>query len=784
MKSLRLVKHNRATSTRVHCRVSGTTTEDGRRMADEARVQTPFPAAAVRHALTGTADGKPVEGPVTGPHSHPLADLRRLAVLWQKLNPAHGQGSGEADGSQMLPGPAGLAMAAAKLGLDVVCEQRDAGALASADMPVVVLLKDGSSRLAIGLQPNGRYRIVSAESEVDVLPSDLAAAASGTVFRIRPTPPEAQSIDVAATSAGASGKHSTASRTVRHHLLRLMRENGSSLRQLIIASLLINLFGMTLPLFSMAVFDRIIPHSAMETLWALALGVVAALVLEFCLRHTRLKLFDAVGQKTSHGLQGQAMGKLLHAPVSVLPGRSGAAVQPMQELEQLAMITPQLVVSLAVDVPFFVFLMVLIGSIGGPIVVAPIIGSLMLVLLHSLAHVMAHRSALAQGGFVRRLQQYAIDSLSAQERIRLTGSSPHMLAGWEQACDDAGYANHQARYWHGLAAQGSAVIIQLVVVATIVTGVFLIEAAAMTIGALSACILLVNRSMMPVSIATGMSFRMIQILQAAGPLASILEMKAESGGDESLAVPDRIAGHVSLQNISFRYPGETRIALNDVSFSIKPGEKIGIIGKAGCGKSTLLRLIARLYEPEQGRLQLDHRDIRQFDPAFVRRVISYMPQDAQLIDGTLDDNLTLGLSHVDKAEFERISTVCGVHAFATRNPSGYSLQVGPGGQRLSGGERQCVSLARALMGKPRVLMLDEPTAALDNMLEAKIIADLRSNLGDTGLIVATHRLPALDLVDRIIWIEDGRIAADGPKAEIFRKLGLATSGQAQKAANG
>jgi ATP-binding cassette, subfamily C, bacterial LapB len=224
--------------------------------------------------------------------------------------------------------------------------------------------------------------------------------------------------------------------------------------------------------------------------------------------------------------------------------------------------------------------------------------------------------------------------------------------------------------------------------------------------------------------------------------------------------------------------------LNAVSFSMKPGERIGIIGKAGCGKSTLLRLIARLYEPEQGRLQLDHRDIRQFDPAFVRRVISYMPQDAQLIDGTLDDNLTLGLSHVDKAGFERISAVCGVHAFASRHPSGYSLQVGPGGQRLSGGERQCVSLARALMGNPRLLMLDEPTAALDNMLEARIIADLKNNLGDTGLIVATHRLPALDLVGRIIWIEDGRIAADGPKAEIFQKLGLAHNGQTQKAANG
>jgi ATP-binding cassette, subfamily C, bacterial LapB len=762
-------------------------------MADQGRTENPFPEAAVRDALAGMPGGQlrehgsPPNAPTLGPDSHPMADLRRLAVIWRKLSPVHGHEADqlEPDSPQAIPGPAGLAIAAAKLGLDIVCEQRGAGALTAADMPAIVLLKGGGSRLVTGVQPGGRYSVVSAGAQLDVLPSDLAKAASGTVFRVRQavTADGGQAL-AADVSGAASGKAEAGARIVLRHLLKHLRMHGAGLRQLVIASLLINLFGMTLPLFSMAVFDRVIPHSAMETLWALALGVTTALLLEFGLRHARLKLFDAVGQTTSHSLQGWAIGKLLHAPVSALPGRSGAAVQPLQELDQLAMMAPQLIVCLAVDLPFFVFLMALIGSIGGPIVIAPLIGSLLLVLLHSLAHVMAHRSALAQGGFIRRLQQYAIDSVAAQERIRLTGAAPRVLAGWEQAADDAGFASHQARYWHGLAAQGSAVIVQLVVVATIVTGVFLIEAAAMTIGALSACILLVNRAMMPVSIATGMSFRMTQILQAAGPMAAILDMQAEAGGDESQTAAGDVVGHVGLQNVSFRYPGETRAALNGVSFAMKPGERIGVIGKAGCGKSTLLRLIARLYEPDQGRLQLDHRDIRQFDPAVVRRVIGYMPQDAQLIEGTLDDNLTLGLTHVDRGEFERISVVCGVHAFASRHPSGYSLQVGPGGQRLSGGERQCVSLARALMGKPKLLMLDEPTAALDNMLEAKVIADLKRHLGDTGLIVATHRLQALDLVDRIIWIEEGRIAADGPKAEIFQKLGLAQHGQPAKAASG
>jgi ATP-binding cassette subfamily C protein LapB len=200
---------------------------------------------------------------------------------------------------------------------------------------------------------------------------------------------------------------------------------------------------------------------------------------------------------------------------------------------------------------------------------------------------------------------------------------------------------------------------------------------------------------------------------------------------------------------------------------------VGIIGKAGCGKSTLLRLLVRLHEAQSGRLSLDGRDIRQFDPQALRRAIGYMPQDAHLFDGSLEDNLAMGLGRVDRADLDRVARISGVQAFASQHPSGFSLPVGPGGQRLSGGERQAVSLARALMGAPCLLLLDEPTAALDNTAEARVIAELGRELGDTGLIVATHRLPVLALTDRIIWMDNGRIVADGPKADIFARFGLA-----------
>jgi ATP-binding cassette, subfamily C, bacterial LapB len=714
----------------------------------------------------------------------PEADLKRIARLWQTQGNLGANAPPVAGGDVLQQtdplGPAALAMSAARLGLRVICEERGVSTLRAADCPAIVLLSDGSSRLIVGLEPPGSARLLSVGRE-DVVPlRALDAAGSGTIIRVLP----ARETHSAEASAGSPKTAMSGPKVVLSHLMEAARDQRSGLRQLVIASLLINLFGMTLPLFSMAVFDRIIPHSAMETLWALALGVTATLLLEFCLRHARLKLFDAVGQATSHTLQGQAMGRLLHAPASGLPGRSGAAVQPLQELDNLSMMVPQLIVSLVVDIPFFILLMVLIASIGGPVVFAPLVGTLALLVLHGLAHVMAHASIAEQMAFTRKLQQIAIDAIAAQERIRLTGAARSMLGQWEHAVDEGGFAAHKARYWHGLAAQGSAVIMQLVVVATIVLGVFLIEASAMTVGALSAAILLVNRAMTPISIATGMAFRLVQMLQSSSQLAVLLSARVESGGDGSVAGPGDVAGAIDLQQVVFRHADDPRAALERITFSIRPGEKVGIIGKTGCGKSTLLRLIARLHQPAEGRILLDQRDLRQFDPAAVRRAIGFMPQETALIDGTLDENLTLGLDHVDRQLFGRIVAVAGVEAFASRHPEGYSLKVGPGGQRLSGGERQCVSLARALMGQPAVIMLDEPTSAMDNTLEERVLVELKRHVGDRGLLLATHRLQALDLVDRIIWLDEGRIVADGPKAEVFARFGLVQAPPVHRAASG
>lgn len=703
-----------------------------------------------------------------------LGHLAILAELWHRV-PKGSAASIESSGSASCsPGPALIEREADRLGLSVSFRQARIAALTNADMPCIMLLQDGRSRLVLA-RDGSVFTVHGRHGTVQLGAAELSIGASGTILVVRTAKAEHDGSDVGhEVSARAEAPDpAKAAKILAATFAQALHAQRPLLMQLMVASIIINLFSMLLPLFSMAVFDRVIPHAAMETLWALALGVGVALMLEFALRQARLRLFDAASQSMVQRLQGRVMGRLLGARGENLPRGSGAAVQPMQDLDAMAQLAPQLVIGMFVDLPFFVVLVGLIAFIAGPVALAPIIGALILVLMHLVTHRLAHGSINEHSGFQRRQQQLVIDSVSAQERIRITGAGEHVLARWDVAADAAGYAAHQVRYWHGLAAQGGAILIQAVMVATLVIGVYRIDAALMTIGALSASLLLVNRAMMPISIATSLVFRALQLLQTAAPITAIMDARLETGGDQRHLGPSSITGQIDLTSLSFSYPGEQRPSLTNLSISIRPGEKVGIIGKAGCGKSTLLRLLLRLYEADTGRLCLDGRDIRQFDPKVLRQAIGYMPQDTQLIDATLEHNLTLGLDHVAAGELDRICKLTGVHDFASLHPSGFSLQVGPGGMRLSGGERQAVALARALMGAPCLLVLDEPTAAFDNTAEARLIGELKQHLGEAGLIVATHRLPVLALVDRIIWMDGGRIVADGPKSEIFARFGLA-----------
>lgn len=698
-----------------------------------------------------------------GPDSHPFADLNRLAACLADKAQAEESTDQPAQEAHRdaHPGahPAALSLLAEKLGFVVRLEQRRIGRLEAADLPAIVLLANGSSRLALTREGEA-FVLATSDGLRKVASSDLAAAATGGLFRIERK---------AAPAPAAPQAEGAVWRFFAPHL----RGQHRALVTLALAGWLINLLGLALPFFSMAVFDRVIPHGAYETLFALAAGTVLALALEMALRNARLHLFDSVGQKVALGVQEKLASRVLFARVEDLPRGPAPLLQAQAEADQLSHGLPQLLVGAAVDLPYFLLLLLMVGSLGGPVMLVPLLGALALLGLHLCAHGLSLRAHLETAETARRQQQLVLEALSTRERIRTTGFADTLFARWMRQADDLGFAAHRSRLWQGLAVQGSAVLAQAILVGTLIVGVFQIGASAMTVGGLSACILLVNRIIMPVSQWIGQWVRCRQLARTLSAHLPLMEAPPEAGGDRHAARPETLPARFDLRGVSLRHPGEERHALSGISLTLNPGERIGIIGKTGCGKSSLLQLLVRLVTPETGTILLGGHDITQFDPAGLRRLVSLMPQESALFEGSLEDNLTAGLNGVDRARFEAVCRLSGVQDLAGQHRAGFSLPVAPGGRNLSGGERQSIALARTLMASSALYVLDEPTAAIDNGLEARIIAELPALIEGAGLIIATHRLPLLKLVDRVIWLEAGRVVMDGPRAEVFTKLGLA-----------
>jgi ATP-binding cassette subfamily C protein LapB len=370
-----------------------------------------------------------------------------------------------------------------------------------------------------------------------------------------------------------------------------------------------------------------------------------------------------------------------------------------------------------------------------------------------------------------RLQQNTVvETIEGLETIKTASAEPLLLNKWETLADSTAYGSHMSRLAHAYAQQWIMTISQLMTILTLIVGVYEISINAMTVGALSASTMLIGRLFSPITQFVIQSQRLFQAKKTLEPLRQIMNMQIENAESHNVSLPRQFSGNFDFLNVTHSYGRDLPPSLREVTLTIKRGERVGIIGKIGSGKSTLLRLIVRLLEPTEGAIRLDGYDIRQFAPRAIRSKVAYMKQDAALFDDTVKANLLLGLTNPDQDKVNQAVVISGVMNFVARSPEGYGFRVGPRGERLSGGERQAVGLARVLAADPDVLLLDEPTASMDNTTERSIINGLSSWLDGKTLVVATHRAALLDLVDRVILMHDGRIVADGPKDQVLRKL--------------
>jgi ATP-binding cassette subfamily C protein LapB len=646
--------------------------------------------------------------------------------------------------------------------------------LGGKDVPALLRWRAGGAVVVHAILPDGACVVQDAGGRHSVPLAALAACVDDEVLVTGPADPD---------QLGAQGEdNDLLRRNPRLWLLGAFLGEKRRLGQLALTGLLLNLTALAIPLYMRAVYDRVVPNLAMESLWALSAGVAIALVFELMLRHIKAGFVESVGLRVGAAVQHRAVAAILRARAQDRENNVGALMTALRDTESLALLVPQAFVTFLVDVPSILAFFGLIAMIGGWTVLGPVLGAVALVgtgFVTNFALKLASRKA---SRLAQTRNNLIVEVAEGWQTIKANQGEGRFLSRWDTVSDHIGMATRDTRKWQEMPLHLSSLLVQVVTVLVVMIGVYQIRTGMMTQGAMIAVIMLTGRAMGPVSSAISTMARLYQSVSQLTGLVRVLKTQPERRVSDPAIAPGRLKGAVALKDVRYRFEGASQDSLSGVSFSVNPGEKIALIGRSGSGKSTLLQMIAGLIPHQDGHLLIDGHAIDQYGVAQLRRSIAYAAQDADIFDTSIWDNILLGITEPDEALVERAIRCSGLDAFVSRSVEGYMRKTGPRGSALSGGQRQTVLIARALIRDPQVLLLDEPTASLDITSEQAIINGLREAAQGRTLIVATHRLALLDLVDRVIWMEDGRILADRPKADVLQMLREANTRRAQERA--
>jgi ATP-binding cassette subfamily C protein LapB len=637
-------------------------------------------------------------------------------------------------------------------------------------LPAIALLQDGHACviLEVNLQANEAQLVYPElpDSPVAVPLDALQEKYLGSTFYARP----AHRYD-ARTPSVRKGRHG-------HWFWSVMAESRPLYVDVLFAALLANLFALGMPLFTMNVYDRVVPNQAFETLWVLALGLILMLVGDLVLRTLRGRFVDLASSRVDVKLSAFIMEKVLGTRMEQRPASAGSFASNLRAFESVRDFIGSATVVAFIDLPFSLIFMVTIAWISWMMLIPLVVGALVM-LLYSLA-VQGRMHELAETTFRASAQRNAIliEGLVGFETIKALSAESVIQTKWEKSAALLARVGAQLRLLSSTASSSSAFVQQLVNLAIVVIGVYAISNRELTMGGLIACTMLASRAMAPVGQVSGL---LVQFHTASTALTSLDEMMkrdVERPADANYVSRGRFAGAIEFRNVSFSYPGQSAPSLHNLNIKIKAGEKIAILGRIGSGKTTLEKLILGLYQPTAGAVLVDGIDLRQIDPAELRRQIGYVQQDIMLFYGSLRENITLGAPLAQHADIVRAAEIGGVLALVNQHPQGFDMVVGERGESLSGGQRQGVAIARAVINDPPILLLDEPTSSMDYSSEEDIKQRLTAYATDKTLLLISHRTALLDLVDRIIVMDGGRIVADGPKEQVITALRQGRVGKA------
>lgn len=636
-------------------------------------------------------------------------------------------------------------------------------------LPAILLLKN--NRACVLLQQDGsgqclvHYPESGSPTEVEL--QDLEADYSGMMCFVRPQ----FRFEARAKQEGMAPRSS-------HWFWAVVLDNQRLYRDALLAAVLINVFALAMPLFSMNVYDRVLPNNAVETLWVLAVGILLVLVFNFILTTARAYVVDTASKRVDVKLSAQIMERVLDLRMENRPASVGAFAANLRSFESVRDFIASASLTTLVDLPFVLLFVLVLGWIS-PWMMIPAVVAIVLVLLVSFI-AQARMEKLTLQTFQAASQRNAllVESLTNLEAVKSLNAQSGVQRQWEQSTQFIAYVGGKIKLISSVTVNFVQTMQQVITVAVVAIGVYLAQDASISMGGIIAASMIAGRCLAPLGQVAGLMMQFHNARTSLNSIDNYMKMPVEHGAEQEYVARPQLRGDIEFRQVSFSYPGSEQVSLENLSFRIQAGERVGIIGRIGSGKSTLEKLILGLYQPTEGAVLIDGVDVRQIDPIDVRRAIGHVPQDPMLFYGSLKHNLLVGAPYASEEDMLHAARIAGVDEFVAQHPKGYDMTVGERGESLSGGQRQSIAVARALINDPPILLLDEPSSNLDNQSEAQLKQRLLAAAPGKTMVLVTHRTALLELVDRLIVMDAGRIMADGPKDQVIQALRQGQIGRA------
>ncbi|GIU47203.1 ABC transporter [Shewanella sairae] len=654
-----------------------------------------------------------------------------------------------------------LPQAASRAGLAAKLSRKGLNEISDIMLPCILLLKDKKAcllreldidkdRAVIQLPETGGKEVLSIE--------ELEALYVGYLFLVKQEYRGDMGLDV--------HLHDNKS----HWLWQTVKDSAPIYRDALIASVLVNLFALVSPLFIMNVYDKVVPNLAFDSLWVLAIGAGIAYIFDLILRQLRSYLIDVAGKKVDIIVSSKLFAKAIGIPLEKRSPSVGGMAKQLGEFDSIRDILTSATITTLVDLPFAFFFLTIIYIVAGDLAIIPLLGGI-IIIGYTLIMQPKLKTAIDESNKFSGLKHgHLIESLASIESIKSSGAEGLVQKSWQQMIGHTANWQLKSKKITTSVTNMATFVVQTSVIFVVILGVYRVAENEISMGGIIAAVILSSRAISPMAQLAGLMTRGNQTASALRQLDELMTQEDEFENKGHLVSRQRLMGQISAHHMGFSYPGAERPILHPLSINIAPGERIAIIGRNGSGKSTLAKLLVGLFKPTKGSLTYDGLDSEQIHPSDLRRNFGYLPQDITLFHGTIRDNILFGTRQVTEHQLIRAVQLSGINLFTNLESEGLDQQVGEGGRELSRGQRQTIALARATLNDPPVLLMDEPTASLDARAEKQFIHAMHNVSKDRTLLLITHKMHLLNLVDRIIVLDRGHIVADAPKTEVLKKL--------------